>query len=180
MSLIAASESECWFFLLRTRGADCFDRGGMRRGRRWYSKGRFHLIGFNSLAYFDWNEDVAIGHPQIDDQHKQMFALAEAVTESLFSSPEQRPRDANLQALIDCTRAHFAFEEALMKELAYPEAESHANYHASLLTELETYCARVRRQSHTNPAGMVAFLWRWLAIHIHSADRELVAWIGSR
>ena len=67
-----------------------------------------------------------------------------------------------------------------MQDLAYPEAESHANYHASLLMGLDADCAKVRQQSKTNPAGLVAFLWRWLAIHIHTADRELVAWIESR
>jgi len=131
------------------------------------------------VAYFDWNADVAIGHAQIDDQHKRMFALAEAATESLFTNAERRPRDEQLQALIDYAREHFAYEEGLMQDFAYPEAESHANYHASLLMELDTYCAKVREQSNTNPARLVAFLWRWLAIHIHSADRELVAWIGS-
>ncbi len=130
------------------------------------------------MAYFDWDADVAIGHPQIDDQHRQMFALAEAAIDSLFSTAEQRPRDAQLQALIDFAREHFAYEEALMQTLAYPEAESHTKYHASLLTELDAYCAKVRLQSNTNPAGLAAFLWRWLVIHIHSADRELVAWIG--
>lgn len=131
------------------------------------------------VTYFEWTADVAVGHSQIDEEHKQLFALAEAVVEPLFSSAEHLPKEAPLQALIDFARRHFANEEELMRASAYPEAESHANFHASLLSELETYCARVRARSNTNPAGLVAYLWNWLIVHIHSADRQLGEWLAS-
>ena len=131
------------------------------------------------VTYFEWTADVEVGHEQIDEEHKRMFALAEAVVEPLFFSADQQPKEAPLQALIDFTRVHFAHEEELMRASAYPEAESHARYHASLVKELETYCARVRGRSNTNPAGLVAYLWNWLVVHIHSADRDLGEWLAS-
>ena len=68
----------------------------------------------------------------------------------------------------------------VMRTSAYPEAEGHASFHATLLTELETYRAKVHVGSNTNPAGLIAYLWNWLIVHIHSADRQLVAWLASR
>lgn len=131
------------------------------------------------MAYFEWTAEIAVGHAQIDEEHKQLFALAEAVVEPLFSTAEHRPREALLQALIDFARKHFAYEEELMRTSGYPEAEAHAKFHATLLTELDTYCARVRMGSHTNPVGLIAYLWNWLIVHIQSADRQLVAWLAS-
>lgn len=131
------------------------------------------------MAYFDWRADIAVGHAKIDDEHQRLFALAEAVTGPLFSSTEHQPKEAPLHALIDYAKTHFAYEEALMRDSAYPDADLHAKFHASLLAELETYFARVRSRSNTNPAGLVAYLWNWLVVHIQSADRELVAWLAS-
>jgi hemerythrin len=131
------------------------------------------------LPYFEWSPDVAVGHEQIDEQHRQLFALAETAVASLFPAAKQRPTDASMQALIDFARTHFAYEEELMNASAYPEAESHAKFHTSLLRELETYCARVQMGSHTNPAGLTAYLWNWLVVHIHSADRQLGDWLAS-
>lgn len=131
------------------------------------------------MAYFEWSPDTAVGHAQIDEQHQRLFALAEAAVESLNSKAAQQAKEASLQALIDFARGHFAYEEELMRASAYPEAESHAKFHASLLRELETYCARVRMGSNTNLPGLSAYLWNWLVVHIHSADRQLGAWLAS-
>jgi len=131
------------------------------------------------MAYFEWNSDVELGHAQIDDEHKRLFALAETVVEAFSSTAEPGPREALLRALIDFAREHFAHEEALMRDSGYPDAQAHAKFHASLLAELETYCARVRMGSHTNPSGMIAYLWNWLTVHIHAADRQLATWLSS-
>lgn len=131
------------------------------------------------MAYFEWTIDFAVGHRQIDDEHKQLFVLAEAVAAPLLSNAGHQSIEAPLQALIDFARTHFAFEEELMRISAYPDAESHTRFHDSLLKELETYCARVHTRSNTNPAGLIAYLWNWLVRHIRSADRELGEWLLS-
>ena len=132
------------------------------------------------MAYFEWTVAIELGHPQIDDQHRQMLLLGEAVVDPLLSSAEHQPGAAQLQALIDFAKEHFAFEEGLMRSAAYPGADVHAKYHASLLTELTTYCKKVQRGQHTNPVGLISFLWNWLVLHIDSADRELVLWLRAR
>jgi hemerythrin len=132
------------------------------------------------MVYFEWKADIAVGHARIDEDHKQLFALAEAVVEPLFSTAEHQPKEATLRALIDFARKHFAYEQELMRASAYPDAEAHEKFHESLLAELETYCARVHSGSNTNPAGLIAYLWNWLILHIQSADRQLAAWLAQR
>jgi hemerythrin len=61
----------------------------------------------------------------------------------------------------------------------YSEADAHARFHASLLTALDAYCTNVRMGSHTNPVGLIAYLWNWLIVHIQSADRQLATWLAS-
>jgi hemerythrin len=129
------------------------------------------------VAYFEWTSAIELGHPQIDEQHKRLLLLCAAVIGPLINSGEPDPGTAQLQALIDFTQEHFAFEEGLMLSAGYPEAEQHAVYHASLLEEFRTYCYNVQLGQNTNPVEMNSFFWDWLVLHIDSADRELVAWL---
>ena len=88
-----------------------------------------------------------------------------------------------LRALIAFAREHFAAEEGLMRASNYAPAETHAHYHALLLGELEEYFRKVQKDgdrdgnTRLTVTGLVAFLWRWLILHIDSADRELVRWL---
>ena len=139
------------------------------------------------MIYFAWTSDIEIGHPEIDEQHKQLFLLGEAVVESLNSSGEQKPTEAQLQVFatqlkgfIAYAQEHFKYEEGLMRSVGYPEAERHAKYHASLLTELIMHCNKVNWGENTNPVDLTSFLWNWLILHIDLADREVVVWLKSQ
>jgi len=130
------------------------------------------------VAYFEWNSQFELGYPLLDEQHKRLFSLSEAVAQTLADSAERRSAAA-LQALIDFSREHFAAEEGLMRASNYPGADAHARLHTSLLTELDEYCLKVQRDWNANltVTGLVAFLWHWLIVHINSTDRELVGWL---
>jgi hemerythrin len=132
------------------------------------------------MAYFEWRPEIEVGHPLIDEQHRKLLSLGEAVVKPLLDTTEHQPGAAQLRALIDFAQEHFAFEESEMRSTGYPESDLHAKYHASLLTELKAYCVKVQQGQHTNPAGLISFLWNWLVLHIDSADRQLVVWMKAR
>jgi hemerythrin len=129
------------------------------------------------VTYFEWTSDIELGHPQIDEQHKRLLLLGEAVVEPLLDSADHRPGLEQLRALIDFAQEHFAFEEGLMRSVGYSDLEQHAKYHASLLAELRTFYSKVQQGERTNPARQISFLWDWLVLHIDSQDRELVDWL---
>lgn len=129
------------------------------------------------MTGFEWNSAIEIGHAEIDEQHRQLLILCSAVIGPLINSAEPKPGAAQLQALIEFTEEHFAFEEGLMRSAGYPEAERHAKYHASLLTDLKTFHFKVVRAQNANPVGLMNYLGRWLNLHIDAADRELVVWL---
>jgi hemerythrin len=132
--------------------------------------------------YFEWNSQIELGHPLLDEQHKRLFSLSEAVAETLAGAPDRRPVEVALRALIDFVRVHFATEDGLMRAADFPDADEHASSHALLLAELDEYCRKVQREENTGVTvtGLVAFLWNWLITHINAADRELVIWLRSR
>lgn len=133
------------------------------------------------MTTFEWNSNLELGHPEIDEQHMRLFLLAGAVVESMTDSDLHRVSvdAAPLHALVEFAVEHFAFEESLMLSVGYPESEWHAKYHASLLDELRRFSYQVQQGQNTNAASLIGFLRDWLTLHIDSIDRELVVWLMS-
>lgn len=131
------------------------------------------------MTDFEWTNTIELGHAQIDEQHKRLLLLCTATIEPLANSSALEPDAAQLQALIDFAKEHFAFEESLMSSADYPKAEWHAKYHASLLEEFRTFWREVPSGQNINTVDLMCFLWGWLNVHIDSADRELVVWLRS-
>ena len=132
------------------------------------------------MTYFDWTRGIELGHPEIDAQHRRLLLLGEDLAEPLSGSAADEPSAARLQALIDFAREHFAFEEDLMRATGYPGADEHRSRHALLLEDLRQYRVRVQQGLHTDPVGLINFLWHWIVLHIGSEDRTLVVWLKSR
>ena len=134
------------------------------------------------MVYFEWNSQIELGHSLLDEQHKRLFSLGEAIAETLADSADHQPVVSALLALIDFVRHHFATEEGLMRASNYPGVDAHARLHTFLLAELDEYCRKVQRDRVANltVTGLVAFLLNWLVVHIDSTDRELVDWLRSR
>jgi len=132
------------------------------------------------MPYFEWTTEIEVGHAEIDRQHKELLLLAKSVVDPLMSSTSSQLEIPQLKKLMIFTHKHFKFEEDLMRRVAYPAADQHAKYHASLLTELSVYRLKLNLGQKTNPAGFIEFLWEWLALHIRSGDRDLIAWLKSQ
>lgn len=131
------------------------------------------------MTYFEWTSVIELGHIKIDEQHKRLLVLGEDLVGPLISSAAPKPSATQVQALIDFAQEHFAFEEGLMRSTDYPRADEHASFHTSLLADLRKYCFRVQRGLHTDPIGLISFLWHWIVLHIVSEDRDLVIWLKS-
>jgi len=131
------------------------------------------------VNYFEWTSGIELGHSDIDEQHKRLLLLGEGLVKPQAGSAANGPSAAQLLALIDCAQEHFAFEEGLMRSMAYPGAQQHSNVHMLLLVDLRNYCIRVQRGLHTDYVGLTSFLWHWIVLHIGSEDRDLVTWLKS-
>lgn len=130
------------------------------------------------MAPFDWHPSLAVGYRPIDEQHRHLFGLAESVLRPPKSISPVEAGARSLAAIVDFTRQHFAFEEALMRESGYAEGRGHAILHASLLADLDAHCSIACDGQPANWVASVQFLYQWLYMHIRSADRQLVGWIA--
>ena len=118
--------------------------------------------------YIEWSESYCVGDEQIDAQHAYLFALANEV----FAADTQSALRACFMRLYKYVREHFATEEALMLEVAFPDYRYHADLHDALLARLNALSVKIGK-SQWNQQDVHAFTSQWLLQHIRQEDTRL-------
>lgn len=115
-----------------------------------------------------WTEDFESGLPDIDVQHRYIFALIQRVLE-LKERDEQPNCKALLNELIQFAYCHFECEERLMATYGYGGISQHVTEHAKLLYEV----SRFQRGAEIDARQLSLFLCNWVVSHTQLEDRKL-------
>lgn len=81
-----------------------------------------------------WSKTFETGVPEIDGEHRHLFALAESIGEELGRG-DLRLSEAKVRDFIDAAESHFANEEKILVRIGFPDVEDHRVYHASLVAK---------------------------------------------
>jgi hemerythrin len=114
---------------------------------------------------------VAVHHPEIDAIHAELAELA-----ATLSDADDTAFASFYPSLISHTEAHFAHEERLMRESAFPHAAEHLVEHRQMLQEMKQF--QLRRISISR-AYIEQRLPERLNLHIIRMDSLLAAWLRS-
>lgn len=117
-----------------------------------------------------------LGLPVMDHAHREMVELVNRMAEASDATFAYLYAD-----LVSHTHAHFASEEVLMKEAAFPAIAEHKSEHARVLGELDRFGQRLA-------GGRIAFarayvteqLPDWFALHLATMDSALAAHVAAR
>ena len=122
--------------------------------------------------YVKWKDEYSVGIESIDKQHRKLLNLINNLqTAVYFSTGEQFEHEA-LDALVDYTRTHFTYEEALMEQHAYPDYESHRQQHEKMIAKVEAVLAEYQQDRDTAMKKATVFLREWLINHINGTDKQ--------
>lgn len=116
----------------------------------------------------EWRECFKINIPQIDYEHRHLFALVKAL--SLQSV------DRTLEELLDYVVRHFTNEQALMEESGYPAFEEHLKLHEAFSTFVGAFLASGDTWSEDRIQELRRFLNKWLIGHIMTHDMRFGNW----
>lgn len=123
------------------------------------------------MPYIAWRNEMEIGVPMIDADHKVLISLLNQ-TYSCLGRPEERANlDSVLSSLLDYTAYHFRREELFLEKIGYPGLAEHRAEHESLTVQVEELNHRYRSQPDSVRArDLLTFLERWLTDHILIVD----------
>jgi hemerythrin len=126
-----------------------------------------------------WFEKYKIGVPLIDADHLNLFMEISHFNENLQSGMSAEDLGKSLNFLDKYVCAHFAREEMLMREKAYPDY----THHKSLHLHLKKVVFAVRRVFQTDidkvdKEKLNQFLHDWLVNHILKVDAKLAPYVN--
>ncbi|HSD18554.1 MAG TPA: bacteriohemerythrin [Anaeromyxobacter sp.] len=128
-----------------------------------------------------WNRSLEIGVPEIDHQHRELFARLGGFDDALARG-DRADIAATFAFLRDYALVHFEREERLMREAEYPRLEAHQALHQGFVARLQ---ALSREHELQGPSALLRLRARnwivvWLTDHVGGEDVALGRHLTSR
>lgn len=125
------------------------------------------------MAYLNWSDDLNTGIGVIDGQHRRIVDMIN----ELYTAQQKGAREGVgvvIEALVDYTISHFAFEEAMLEEAGYVFTKAHKRVHDIFIKRVSEYRTRFK-QGEDVCDELRSLLGRWLFGHIRNDDQSYVA-----
>jgi hemerythrin len=122
------------------------------------------------MQHVEWKPEFEIGINVIDTQHKRIVDYINQLVD--YEGHASRDEMAELiNALIDYTYSHFAFEEALMEEAGYEFLTVHKRTHQAFTDHVSDLHQRFK-QGDNVCTEIGTLLQTWLINHIQDDDQS--------
>jgi hemerythrin len=128
-----------------------------------------------------WAPSLAVGVPEIDAQHQELFRRAERLIAGLRGGDRSEVGPL-ITYLSEYVVVHFEAEEMLMRASNYPEYEAHKATHDAFRATLQEMARDFERKGATPLVALSVHNWLsdWLRRHVGGADLALGRFIGQR
>lgn len=121
-----------------------------------------------------WSDEFAIGIQEIDDQHRRLVDMINAL-ESGKDGGGAEATGKVLAQLNDYVRDHFMLEERLMEDASFDAdfVTRHHGEHAYFRGALKDFTADFENGRREVSASLIEYLVHWLLHHIVVVDRDM-------
>jgi hemerythrin len=126
-------------------------------------------------------EELLIGLPEVDDQHRAFFAHLNSLHASMRAGDLGDVKRL-VDFLVGYAVDHFSLEERLMLDAGYPGFPFHVARHREFMEALKGWQARIAKNGPT-PSLVVelsSWLTGWLGEHIRKVDGAMALHLRGR
>lgn len=125
-----------------------------------------------------WDPSLAIGHPVIDAQHREIFERFGRLVGAMEAGRSTDVAEL-FRFLAQYAVEHFGAEEKLMEETRYPGAAVHRAAHARFVREYGDLVAFYEANGSSRAVVVKARTWigGWLRAHILGVDLALARFL---
>jgi len=120
--------------------------------------------------FYEWNDDLSVGVPSIDRQHKVLIALINDLHIAIDSGKGQSQAKYILKKLINYAKAHFIYEEGLFTQHNYVATDEHLASHRNIEVKLSELEEKAKDPDYNLSEELMDFLKSWLNNHILKED----------
>lgn len=122
------------------------------------------------MAFFEWDDSIALGIPIIDEQHKALFGLVNMLNEAVKSGKGADTVGEVIWKLITYVTEHFSEEERLMLSCNFPGLAVHRKEHDQFVSRLREIQVDFI-DGHEMGVSVLDFMVDWLVCHIKGTDQ---------
>ena len=125
-------------------------------------------------ADIEWTDDFLIGIAELDHEHRSLVADINRLHRALRDHDERARIEETLGEILSRMQAHFALEETVMKEHAYPHYRAHKAEHEELLDTVTGFIVRFEKEPGAGFSEAIeATLDDWIVEHILTSDKKM-------
>ena len=125
-----------------------------------------------------WKSEYALGIPDVDHEHRELFDLINDLHASLFEPDSETIVVDFLGELFTQVSSHFALEEKLMRDGRYAGFPAHKSDHERLLDEIRDLMDDYEDVGNVDLDQFAMNLDRWFSVHFSTHDAVLHEWLG--
>jgi len=121
-----------------------------------------------------WTPKLAVGVPQIDEEHQELFDRVNRLLDAMARAKAREELAPLIGFLEDYVTVHFGGEQRLMQLHRYPAAAEHLSQHAFFVSEFKALAAELQKSGPTALLGIKLnkLLCDWLRDHVGSTDKR--------
>jgi hemerythrin len=122
-----------------------------------------------------WRQDYSVGHPLIDEQHKELFRRINLFGDGLWEGDGKDQLEKHLRFLAEYVVEHFKTEESLMVEHRYAQFQAHKQEHDTFVKEVGDLLSGITDRGLDSASTIVAFEKScvWTRAHVRGMDQDL-------
>lgn len=109
----------------------------------------------------EWNKAYECGNKQIDEEHRNLFKLANTLLTAMIAHQEKSVCQKYIEELISEALQHFKTEEQIIAEAGYQDTQAHGQIHL----KLENEALRIARR-HKKGKIPIAEVFHFLAVQL--------------
>ncbi len=128
----------------------------------------------------EWKPEYSVAIESIDKQHQALVALIAHLQQAMLEGRTKQVVGPLFASMNRYTTYHFAYEERLLEENAYPGLDAHRQEHARLIAELKELESKYLQGSLHAGAPLMKLLRSWLVDHICVHDKEYGVFLSTK
>ncbi len=131
----------------------------------------------------EFTDDLITGNELIDSQHEELIGRINKLLDSCEAGERKISAIKMLDYLAKYTDTHFGDEEALQKEVCYPDYDKHHAKHEEFKQTIQELNEMLQEEEGPSDAfvqKVEEHVVKWFYRHISSFDRSVAEYINMR
>lgn len=119
-----------------------------------------------------WDEVYDTHIPSIDRQHRKLFDFINELDAILSRGSLGHELSMSIMMLTTYVKAHFKYEELLLKKFHYPDMSQHLAAHKQWFQDIEKYKHSIDLREEHAAEYFLMFLREWFIFHVLADDQQ--------